>query len=145
MRRPLASVRLKIHLTARRENAACKADFQRSGQRERHTPTASAIASDTEYGLSSSIVTSDLERGEELALQIESGMTHMNDQTVNDSPVIPFGGNKASGSGRFDQTVKPRISHTQADKVENRSEVNAAAAVRHCSWRRPTPIKYTYP
>ncbi|MGG7618417.1 aldehyde dehydrogenase family protein [Bacillus coreaensis] len=59
------------------------------------------IANDTAYGLSSSIFTSDLARGEELALQIDSGMTHVNDQTVNDAPNIPFGGNKASGLGRF--------------------------------------------
>lgn len=59
------------------------------------------IANDTTHGLSSSIFTSDLVRGEELALQIDSGMTHVNDQTVNDAPNIPFGGNKASGLGRF--------------------------------------------
>jgi aldehyde dehydrogenase (NAD+) len=59
------------------------------------------MANDTEYGLSSAIFTSDLERGEKLGLQIDSGMTHINDQTVNDSPNIPFGGNKASGLGRF--------------------------------------------
>jgi aldehyde dehydrogenase (NAD+) len=59
------------------------------------------LANDTEYGLSSSIFTSDLEKGAELGLQINSGMTHINDQTVNDSPNIPFGGNKASGLGRF--------------------------------------------
>ncbi|WP_332629565.1 aldehyde dehydrogenase family protein [Halalkalibacter flavus] len=59
------------------------------------------FANDTEHGLSSAIFTSDLERGEELALQVEAGMTHINDQTVNDAPHIPFGGNKASGLGRF--------------------------------------------
>ncbi|MEH7417578.1 aldehyde dehydrogenase family protein [Neobacillus drentensis] len=59
------------------------------------------MANDTIYGLSSSIFTSDLARGEELALNIDSGMTHINDQTVNDAPNIPFGGNKASGLGRF--------------------------------------------
>jgi len=59
------------------------------------------IANDTEHGLSSAIFTSDLAKGEELALQIDSGMTHVNDQTVNDAPYIPFGGNKASGLGRF--------------------------------------------
>ncbi|MDV2883710.1 aldehyde dehydrogenase family protein [Alkalihalophilus pseudofirmus] len=59
------------------------------------------IANDTEMGLSSAIFTSDLVRGEELALQVEAGMTHINDQTVNDAPHIPFGGNKASGLGRF--------------------------------------------
>ncbi len=60
-----------------------------------------AMANDTEYGLSSAVFTSDLERGKEIALQIDSGMTHINDQTVNDAPNIPFGGNKASGLGRF--------------------------------------------
>ncbi|MCM3728877.1 aldehyde dehydrogenase family protein [Neobacillus cucumis] len=45
--------------------------------------------------------TRDLKNGENLALQIDSGMTHINDQTVNDAPNIPFGGNKASGLGRF--------------------------------------------
>ncbi|WP_102346774.1 aldehyde dehydrogenase family protein [Bacillus sp. Marseille-P3661] len=59
------------------------------------------IANDTEHGLSSAIFTSNLERGEEIALQVDAGMTHINDQTVNDAPFIPFGGNKASGLGRF--------------------------------------------
>lgn len=59
------------------------------------------LANDTPYGLSSAIFTSDLEKGEKLGLQINSGMTHINDQTVNDSPTVPFGGNKESGMGRF--------------------------------------------
>lgn len=60
-----------------------------------------ALANDTQHGLSSAIFTSDLKLGEELALQVDAGMTHINDQTVNDAPHIPFGGNKASGVGRF--------------------------------------------
>lgn len=59
------------------------------------------MANETQYGLSSAIFTTNLERGEELALRIDSGMTHINDQTVNDSPIVPFGGNKESGMGRF--------------------------------------------
>ncbi|WP_102349690.1 aldehyde dehydrogenase family protein [Bacillus sp. Marseille-P3661] len=59
------------------------------------------IANNTEHGLSSAIFTKDLEKGEELALQVDAGMTHINDQTVNDAPNIPFGGNKSSGLGRF--------------------------------------------
>ncbi|OLN21239.1 aldehyde dehydrogenase [Domibacillus antri] len=59
------------------------------------------MANDTEAGLSSAIFTSDLEKGEQYALQLDTGMTHINDQTVNDAPNIPFGGNKASGMGRF--------------------------------------------
>ncbi|MFD2637544.1 aldehyde dehydrogenase family protein [Piscibacillus salipiscarius] len=59
------------------------------------------MANDTPYGLSSAIFTEDLTEGEELARQVESGMTHINDQTVNDHPTVPFGGAKESGLGRF--------------------------------------------
>ncbi|MDF2016395.1 aldehyde dehydrogenase family protein [Priestia megaterium] len=59
------------------------------------------FANDTEYGLSAAIFTTDLEKGEKLALNIDAGMTHVNDQTVNAQANAPFGGNKASGLGRF--------------------------------------------
>jgi len=59
------------------------------------------IANDTEYGLSSAVFTGDLVLGEEFAVQIEAGMTHVNDQTVNTLPNTPFGGMKGSGMGRF--------------------------------------------
>ncbi|WP_042461925.1 aldehyde dehydrogenase family protein [Neobacillus dielmonensis] len=59
------------------------------------------IANDTVYGLSSAVFTSDLARGEEAAVQIEAGMTHVNDQTVNCLSNTPFGGMKGSGIGRF--------------------------------------------
>ncbi|MGE7604366.1 aldehyde dehydrogenase family protein [Peribacillus sp. NPDC097675] len=59
------------------------------------------IANDTMYGLSSAIFSSDMEKAEQLGLQIDSGMTHINDQTVNDGTNVPFGGNKMSGLGRF--------------------------------------------
>mgnify|MGYP001201314902 CR=1 FL=1 len=59
------------------------------------------LANRTDYGLSSAVFTSDLEKGTACAVRIQSGMTHINDQTVNDETVIPFGGTKASGIGRF--------------------------------------------
>ena len=59
------------------------------------------IANNTEYGLSSAIFTSDLEKGEQLAAELEFGMTHVNDQTVNAIENTPFGGVKGSGMGRF--------------------------------------------
>ena len=59
------------------------------------------IANDTEYGLSSAIFTSDLEKGVRLAQRIQAGMTHVNDMPVNDEPNTAFGGVKASGLGRF--------------------------------------------
>lgn len=54
-----------------------------------------------EYGLSAAIFTRDLEKGQSLALQIDSGVTHINDQTVNDAPTVPVGGTRASRIGRF--------------------------------------------
>lgn len=58
-------------------------------------------ANRTEYGLSAAIFTSDLEKGEELAKNLEFGMTHVNDQTVANDEGAPFGGIKKSGVGRF--------------------------------------------
>jgi acyl-CoA reductase-like NAD-dependent aldehyde dehydrogenase len=60
-----------------------------------------AKANRTSYGLSAGIITSDRERGFALAQRIESGIVHVNDQTVADEPQMPFGGVKDSGFGRF--------------------------------------------
>jgi acyl-CoA reductase-like NAD-dependent aldehyde dehydrogenase len=59
------------------------------------------IANDTPYGLSASVFTRDLSRALALAERIESGIVHINDQTVHDEPQVPFGGVKDSGWGRF--------------------------------------------
>ena len=60
-----------------------------------------ARANSTSYGLSAGILTMDTNRGFELASQIESGIVHVNDQSVGDEPQMPFGGVKDSGWGRF--------------------------------------------
>ena len=60
-----------------------------------------ARANATSYGLSSGIITSDADRGLELAQSIEAGIVHVNDQPVGDEPQMPFGGVKDSGFGRF--------------------------------------------
>jgi aldehyde dehydrogenase (NAD+) len=60
-----------------------------------------AIANDTTYGLSASVFTRDFTKGLAIAERIESGMVHINDQTVHDEPQVPFGGVKDSGWGRF--------------------------------------------
>jgi benzaldehyde dehydrogenase (NAD) len=57
------------------------------------------LARDTEYGLSLGILTRDVYRGLEIAEQIPSGLVHINDQTVQDEAVAPFGGVGASGTG----------------------------------------------
>jgi acyl-CoA reductase-like NAD-dependent aldehyde dehydrogenase len=58
-------------------------------------------ANATAYGLSSGIITSDVDRGFSLAQQLEAGIVHVNDQPVGDEPQMPFGGVKDSGFGRF--------------------------------------------
>lgn len=55
------------------------------------------LANDTPYGLSGSVFTGNLERGYQVAQQIESGMVHVNDQSVNDEAHVMFGGEKSSG------------------------------------------------
>ena len=60
---------------------------------------AAALASGTEYGLSLGILTQDIMKGLELAERIPSGIVHINDQTINDEAVAPFGGVGASGTG----------------------------------------------
>lgn len=59
-----------------------------------------AIANDTEYGLSSGVMTNNEKRGLEIASLLETGISHVNCSSVNDEPHIPFGGSKASGVGR---------------------------------------------
>ena len=60
-----------------------------------------ARANATTYGLSAGILTSDTDRGFQLAQQLETGIVHVNDQPVADEPQMPFGGVKDSGWGRF--------------------------------------------
>ena len=59
------------------------------------------IANDSAFGLSGAIHTKDVEYGAELAKQIDSGAIHVNDGTINDEPLVAFGGEKASGTGRL--------------------------------------------
>lgn len=58
-----------------------------------------AIANDTEYGLSSAIIGRDIGRAMRIGEKIDSGMLHINDQTVNDECCNPFGGRRCSGNG----------------------------------------------
>jgi benzaldehyde dehydrogenase (NAD) len=58
-----------------------------------------ALANDSEYGLSGGVYTRSISRGLALAQRIRAGMVHVNDQTVNDEAVVPFGGMGMSGNG----------------------------------------------
>ncbi|MFJ4686174.1 aldehyde dehydrogenase family protein [Streptomyces sp. NPDC088789] len=59
------------------------------------------LVNDTPYGLSGAVHTADPERGVRFARRIDTGMFHVNDGTVNDEPLVPFGGEKDSGMGRL--------------------------------------------
>ncbi len=58
-----------------------------------------ALANDTEYGLSMAVLSSNVGRALKLGEQLHTGLLHINDQTVNDEVINPFGGVGASGNG----------------------------------------------
>ncbi len=59
------------------------------------------IANNTEYGLSCGIMAGDLVQAWDLAERVESGACHINETSMNLYCHAPFGGMKASGSGRI--------------------------------------------
>jgi len=58
-----------------------------------------AVANDTEYGLVAAIQTGSRDRGMAMASQVDTGIVHINDQTLNNDAYAPFGGTGASGNG----------------------------------------------
>ncbi|WP_431801731.1 aldehyde dehydrogenase family protein [Halobacillus andaensis] len=58
-------------------------------------------ANNSLYGLSGAVFTEDVHRGVEVGKRVETGMIHINDQSVNDEAHVAFGGEKESGIGRF--------------------------------------------
>jgi succinate-semialdehyde dehydrogenase/glutarate-semialdehyde dehydrogenase len=67
--------------------------------RARNAEEAIGMANQSEYGLASSLWTSDIERGQQLARRIEAGAVFLNGMVASD-PRLPFGGVKRSGYGR---------------------------------------------
>ena len=63
------------------------------------TIQAISLANQSEYGLSSSIWTSDIKNAEKISSEIESGAVFINKLSYSD-PRLPFGGIKKSGYGR---------------------------------------------
>jgi acyl-CoA reductase-like NAD-dependent aldehyde dehydrogenase len=60
-----------------------------------------ALANDTLQGLTAGVITENLARGLEVAARLRTGIVHVNDQSIADEPMAPFGGVKESGYGRF--------------------------------------------
>ena len=71
--------------------------------RVRDFDEAIGVANDSEYGLSSSIFTSDAARIFRYVDEIETGMTHINSPTTGGEAHIPFGGIKSTGIGEREQ------------------------------------------
>jgi vanillin dehydrogenase len=59
------------------------------------------VANDTEYGLTSAVFTNNTARALRVVERLDASMCHVNGPTVHDEAQMPFGGNKASGYGRF--------------------------------------------
>jgi benzaldehyde dehydrogenase (NAD) len=57
------------------------------------------LAGGTPHGLSLGILTRDVMKGLAIGERVPSGILHINDQTINDEVVNPFGGVKDSGPG----------------------------------------------
>ncbi|MFK8911916.1 aldehyde dehydrogenase family protein [Streptomyces sp. YS-3] len=66
------------------------------------------MANDSPYGLSGAVHTGNVERGVRFAKRIVTGMIHVNDSTIQDEPLVSFGGEKYSGLGRLngDSTIE---------------------------------------
>ncbi|MBU3002965.1 aldehyde dehydrogenase family protein [Paraglaciecola arctica] len=59
-----------------------------------------ALANNSCYGLTSAVLTNDLQKTLYFVENLESGMVHINGPTIRDETTIPFGGVKDSGMGR---------------------------------------------
>lgn len=59
------------------------------------------LANDHVFGLSASVFTQNLDRGVQFAQGVKSGMTFINEMTIQDEAHVAFGGERNSGLGRF--------------------------------------------
>lgn len=82
-----------------------------------------AMASSSPYGLSLGILSNDGLRALELASRIPTGAIHINDQTVGDEAVIPFGGTGHSGNGSRMGGLANLDAYTETQWVTAQSEL----------------------
>ena len=77
-----------------------------------------ALANDTTFGLGSYVFTTDAEQAERVADKIDAGMVYVN-LVLADSPELPFGGIKRSGTGR-------ELGYLAADEFVNKKLIRKA-------------------
>ncbi|HVB50871.1 MAG TPA: benzaldehyde dehydrogenase [Acidimicrobiales bacterium] len=82
-----------------------------------------SLASESPYGLSLGILSNDGLRALELASRITTGAIHINDQTVGDEAVIPFGGTGSSGNGSRMGGLANLDAYTETQWVTAQSEL----------------------
>jgi benzaldehyde dehydrogenase (NAD) len=82
-----------------------------------------SLASASSYGLSLGILSNDGLRALELASRIPTGAIHINDQTVADEAVIPFGGTGSSGNGSRMGGLANLDAYTETQWVTAQSEL----------------------
>ncbi len=58
-----------------------------------------ALANDSHGGLAAGVISRSIGRATAIARQLRAGMVHVNDQTVNDDAINPFGGPGVAGNG----------------------------------------------
>ena len=71
---------------------ACIASFRDEAE-------AVEMTNNSEYGLAAGIISANPARAMKIADELDVGMVHVNDQTVNGGPFAPFGGPRKSGNG----------------------------------------------
>lgn len=57
------------------------------------------MTNNSEYGLAAGVISGNSARAMRIADELDVGMVHINDQTVNGGPFAPFGGPRKSGNG----------------------------------------------
>jgi benzaldehyde dehydrogenase (NAD) len=72
-----------------------------------------ALANGTGYGLAAAVQSGSQEHADAIAAQLNAGMVHVNDQTVNEEDQAPFGGFGTSGNGSFCGGVANRDAFTK--------------------------------
>lgn len=109
------------------------------------------LANDSEYGLSASIFTSDLKRGERLAARIQSGDVGVNRPLlVFGTPSLPMGGVKSSGLGRrggregLMRFVRPQSILTDT-LIGSKPALTTADPISELAWRTIRRVRRALP